>query len=450
MDSQPDNRILGGAIVPTFFYFVIPSIAALLALTTANLVDGLFLGNFVGSQALAAINFLIPYLALLFGLALMLAIGGSVRAGKYLGQGKALAASAIFSKTLVATGSFACVMMLFNLLLDEWLFSLLGAPETLYGLMRSYFHVISWFLPAQLASVVLYYFIRADGKPVLATLALTCGAIGNIVLDALFIAYLGWGMTGAAWATGLSQLLQLSILCCYFLLPARMLQFNLWQKDWREVLHAAFNGVSEFINEISGGLVILLVNWLLVTRLGVDGVAAFTVINYLLFASLMIFYGIADAMQLLVAQNFGARNALRMRQFMQTSVITVVALGGVLIAALFLWREQLIRGFLNADDRAVIDMAANFMLLVWPIFMVNGLNVLLSSYLTAIHKPAASASIALLRSLILPIVFLYALFWWFPHQPILTALPLAEWITFVVAIILYWRFRPIKLFDEII
>jgi putative MATE family efflux protein len=450
VDSQPDNRILCGAIVPTFFYFVIPSIAALLALTTANLVDGLFLGNFVGSQALAAINFLIPYLALLFGLALMLAIGGSVRAGKYLGQGKVLAASAIFSKTLMATGSFACVMMLLNLLLDEWLFSLLGAPETLYGLMRSYFHVISWFLPAQLVSVVLYYFIRADGKPVLATLALTCGAIGNIVLDALFIAYFGWGMTGAAWATGLSQLLQLSILCCYFLLPARMLQFNLWQKDWREVLHAAFNGVSEFINEISGGLVILLVNWLLVTRLGVDGVAAFTVINYLLFASLMIFYGIADAMQLLVAQNFGARNTLRMRQFMQTSVMTVVTLGGVLIAALFLWREQLIRGFLNADDRAVIDMAANFVLLVWPIFMVNGLNVLLSSYLTAIHKPAASASIALLRSLILPIVFLCALFWWFPHQPILTALPLAEWITFVVAIILYWRFRPVKLFDEII
>jgi Na+-driven multidrug efflux pump len=234
------------------------------------------------------------------------------------------------------------------------------------------------------------------------------------------------------------------------LLPARMLQFNLWQKDWREVLHAAFNGVSEFINEISGGLVILLVNWLLVTRLGVDGVAAFTVINYLLFACLMIFYGIADAMQLLVAQNFGARNTLRIRQFMQTSVMTVVTLGSVLIVALFLWREQLIRGFLNADDRAVIDMAANFVLLVWPIFMVNGLNVLLSSYLTAIHKPAASASIALLRSLILPIVFLCALFWWFPHQPILTALPLAEWITFVVAIILYWRFRPVKLFDEII
>ncbi|MGM8226531.1 MATE family efflux transporter [Cellvibrio sp. ARAG 10.3] len=446
MTQASSDRILSGAIVPTFFYFVIPSIAALLALTTANLVDGLFIGNFVGADALAAINFLIPYLALVFGLALMLAIGGSVRAGKALGEKNPQAASAIFSKCVMTVGVFALVMASVNLLFSRWIFTALGAPESLHPLMRDYFHIIACFLPAQLLSVVLYYFIRADGKPVMATVALTSGALGNMLLDALFIGYFQWGIAGAAWATGMSQLVQLGILFRYFWLPARRLQFRFRQTQWVDVAHAAFNGISEFVNEISGGLVILVVNWLLVTRIGVEGVSAFTVINYCLFASLMIFYGIADAMQLLVAQNFGARQVQRMRQFMLTSTVAILVFGVLLISVLLGWRAHWVGWFVSAQDTAVITLAADFILVVWPIFLVNGLNVLLSSYLTAIHQPAASAAIALLRSLILPVSVLMVLFWWLPAYPLLMALPLAEWLTFVVALALFLRFKPAVLF----
>lgn len=446
MTQASSDRILCGAIVPTFFYFVIPSIAALLALTTANLVDGLFIGNFVGADALAAINFLIPYLALVFGLALMLAIGGSVRAGKALGEKNPQAASAIFSKCVMTVGVFALVMASVNLLFSRWIFTALGAPESLHPLMRDYFHIIACFLPAQLLSVVLYYFIRADGKPVMATVALTSGALGNMLLDALFIGYFQWGIAGAAWATGMSQLVQLGILFRYFWLPARRLQFRFRQTQWVDVAHAAFNGISEFVNEISGGLVILVVNWLLVTRIGVEGVSAFTVINYCLFASLMIFYGIADAMQLLVAQNFGARQVQRMRQFMLTSTVAILVFGVLLISVLLGWRAHWVGWFVSAQDTAVITLAADFILVVWPIFLVNGLNVLLSSYLTAVYQPVASAAIALLRSLILPVSVLMVLFWWLPGYPLLMALPLAEWLTFVVALALFLRFKPAVLF----
>ncbi len=377
MTHASSDRILSGAVTPTFFYFVIPSIAALLALTTANLVDGLFIGNFVGAEALAAINFLIPYLALVFGMALMLAIGGSVRAGKFLGEKNSQAASATFSKCIITVVIFALVMANINLLFSRWIFSALGAPESLHPLMREYFHITACFLPAQLLSVVLYYFIRADGKPVMATVALTSGALGNILLDALFIGYFQWGIAGAAWATGMSQLLQLSSLCCYCWQPLRRLHCQLRLTQWTEVTQAAFNGISEFVNEMSGGLVILLVNWLLVTRIGVDGVSAFTVINYSLFASLMIFYGIADAMQLLVAQNFGARQVQRIRHFMFTSVAAILTLGGVLIALLLGGRVHWIGWFVSAHETAVITLAADFILVIWPIFLVNCLNVLL-------------------------------------------------------------------------
>ena len=88
--KDSDNPILTGPFWPVFFRYALPSVAGLLALTTANIVDGVFIGNFAGADALAALNLLIPWFTLLFGMALALAIGGTVRAGRYLGEGIAV------------------------------------------------------------------------------------------------------------------------------------------------------------------------------------------------------------------------------------------------------------------------------------------------------------------------------------------------------------------------
>src|SRR5690554_6790582 len=105
--KESDNPILTGPFWPVFFRYALPSVAGLLALTTANIVDGIFIGNFAGADALAALNLLIPWFTFLFGMALALAIGGTVRAGRYLGEGRTEAASAIFSKCLMATLALA-------------------------------------------------------------------------------------------------------------------------------------------------------------------------------------------------------------------------------------------------------------------------------------------------------------------------------------------------------
>ena len=99
--DDEDRAALDDAIGPTFFRYLIPSLAGLIAMTSASLVDGIFIGNYVGVTALAAVNLIIPITALVFGVAMMLSVGGSVRAGKYLGENNVAAASAIFSKTLL-------------------------------------------------------------------------------------------------------------------------------------------------------------------------------------------------------------------------------------------------------------------------------------------------------------------------------------------------------------
>ncbi|GLQ32860.1 MATE family efflux transporter [Litoribrevibacter albus] len=446
-DGNPSHTspVFTGPILRTFFYYVIPSIVGLIAITTASLVDGVVVGNYLGPEALAAITLLIPYFTLLFGIALMLAIGGSVRVGKYIGEQNIAAASAMFSKSLIATFVISSVAALITSLADDTLYRILGAPESLIPTLSAYFQVITWVMVLQLVTMVLYYFVRADDHPILATSALITGAVLNILFDILFIGYLDMGIAGAAYATGIAQVIQLLILGRYFISPKKTLSFSLRQQQWRELIHSAYNGVSEFINELSGGLIIFLLNWLLISRMGVDGVAAFTIVNYLIFLSLMMAYGIADALHLLVSQNFGAQNHRRIQHFLMTSLCSVALLGIGLVCLLTLAQTSVVHAFLDADQTHIAELSQTLIGFIWPLFLVNGANIMLSCYLTAIHQPTPSAAVALSRSLLLPGGLLLVLFWLLPGWSFLTALPIAEWLTFLLACVLCFRWRPSQL-----
>ena len=161
--DDEDRAALDGAIGPTFFRYLIPSLAGLIAMTSASLVDGIFIGNYVGVTALAAVNLIIPITALVFGIAMMLSVGGSVRAGKYLGENNVTAASAIFSKTLLSVAIYGVIVIVLSLTWEEALFAGLGATEALFPVMHDYYIVIMPFLFAQLIVVVLYFFVRLDG-----------------------------------------------------------------------------------------------------------------------------------------------------------------------------------------------------------------------------------------------------------------------------------------------
>ena len=206
-EASKENLALEGKIVPTFFKYLIPSMLSLIAMTSASLVDGIFIGNYVGVTALGAVNLTIPVTALLFGFAMMLSVGGSVRAGKYLGEKNYAAASAIFSKTLIFVTGYGVLAISLGLFFELQLFAGLGAKEELFPVMSEYYRVILPFLLAQFIVIVMYFFIRLDGFPNLVAVALTVGALVNILLDYLFIGVLGFGLRGAAFATGISQAL---------------------------------------------------------------------------------------------------------------------------------------------------------------------------------------------------------------------------------------------------
>jgi putative MATE family efflux protein len=448
-DAPKNNDALEGPIVPTFIKYMMPSLLGLIAMTSASLVDGMFIGNYEGVTALAAVNLIIPITTLLFGVSMMISIGGSVRGGKYLGEKNTAAASAIFSKTLMFMVVYGLIVIALGLMFEAEIFATLGANKTLFPVMSEYYRIIFPFLLFQFIVIQIYFFIRLDGFPNLAATGLAIGAVVNISLDYLFIAIYGWGLAGAALATGLSEVISLAVMLAYFFQPQRKIFFSLRQKNWREVFQAAYNGISEFINEVSGALIGFIFNWMLIQRAGVTGVAAITLVNYLLFIGFMAYFAISDSIQVIISQNYGARNPQRIRAFLRTAGIMIVGVSAGIISLLIAGSESLIGLFIDIErDSETLVLALEFVAYVWPVFIFAGFTMLISGYLTAVHLPFQSALVASCRSLIMPAGLLVLFYMLLADYRFVAAISVAEAISFVIAVTLYLYHTPNSIIRE--
>jgi len=426
-----------------------PSLLGLIAMTSGSLVDGMFIGNYEGVTALAAVNLIIPITTLLFGVSMMISIGGAVRGGKYLGEKNITAASAIFSKTLMFMLVYGLIVIALGLVFETQIFASLGADKTLFPVMSEYYQIIFPFLFFQFIVIQIYFFIRLDGFPNLAAMALAVGAVANISLDYLFIAIYDWGLAGAALATGLSQVMSLMVMLFYFVQPQRNITFGVRQKNWQEVFQAAYNGISEFINEVSGALIGFIFNWMLIQRAGVTGVAAITLVNYLLFVGFMAYFAISDSIQVIISQNFGARNPQRIRAFLRAAGFMIVAVSAAIISLLLAGSESLIGLFIDVErDNETLALALKFVTYVWPVFIFAGFTMLISGYLTAVHLPFQSALVASCRSLIMPAGLLILFYMLLSDYHFVAAISVAEAISFVIAVTLYLYHTPTKVIRE--
>ncbi len=445
---MPGNQrysITEGPPLAVFLYYTVPWLIALIAISSAGVIDGIFIGKLVGVEALAATNIVGPVFSLLFGITLMLSVGGSVRAGKYLGEGATDKARAIFTKTALTVMVFALGMTAAGLLGAHRIARLLGANAAIEPLCAEYIITVIPFAFAFLTSVALSYFVRVSGAPMLASAALILSAATHVALDWLFIAHLGMGIRGAALGTGLSYLAGFTTVLVYFLRPSCPLRPTIRVGSFGEVFVGAFNGLSEFANEISAAVLIFLFNRIMMARMGVPGVAAFTVMNYMLWIGFMFFYGISDGLGPLFSTNLGARRPERVSAFFGIAMICMLAMGVLLAAALALWPSELTGLILRKGDVSAGVIAVRFSRWFWPTFLFAGVNILLSAYFTAMHKPIHSVVAAMSRSFFLPALFLVTLPFLIGDRGVFIALPLGEALASISALAMYLRNRPVAI-----
>lgn len=427
-----------------FIRYALPSVFGLVSISSVSIINAMFLGNYAGTEALAAVNLTTPATSLLYALAFMMAIGGSVNTARFLGAGDNQAASDTFSKTLIIAIAIALSIGIPALIFLDQVVSLLGATPALHGQVHDFLSIAFLAAPLFVMAYVMYYFVIVDGFPVLASVSLLISSIASVVLNWVFVVEMEQGVRGAAIATACAQSSILLILGPHILSRRGKLKICLPHGDWSAMLRSVANGFSEFTNEISVGVVTFMFNLILIERFGSEGVAAFTIVQYMLFLSIMFSYGFADALQPLASKNLGANQMPRIGQFLRICLVCTIAVGALLSALLLTIPQHLIGAFLQDGAEQTREIAQQFAQYFWPVPLFISVNVTLTAFFTSLDKPVPSACIAVSRSLVLPSLFLLALPGMLGDTGVFLTSPLAEVCTLLLAIGLVLYLRPLR------
>lgn len=281
-----------------FFRYAVPQMVGLLLNSIYTIVNGVFIGNRLGRDAMAAAAVSVPLIEILISLALAVASGAAVMIATRLGQRKITEARKIFNTAIWMIGSTGLLIALAGNLLLRPLAQLLGATPDILSEAAVYLWYIVTFAPFQLFSFLLGSMVRNDGRPKLAMTAMILGAISNIVLDYVFMYPMNMGIAGAAMATALGPIFSVLILLPHFLLKKGSLCFircSLQPKDMKQIL---FYGFPSFIMEFTIGMVSFIYNFAIrYFGFGEIGLAAYLVIGYLMLILLTIFLGMAEGLQ---------------------------------------------------------------------------------------------------------------------------------------------------------
>jgi len=427
-----------------FLKYIIPSILGLLAISSASIIDGYFVGNYVGSIGLASINISYPIFSILFGIGQMFAVGSSVMVSKLLGEGKKDEALNIFSKSIISIIVFSiasCFLVYINI---ENIFYILNIEGELKDSAFIYLSVMVMFLPFIMVGIVVDDFVRADENPNLSFLALISSAIVNVILDYIFIVEFDYGLQGAAWATGLSYTVIIFTLLPHFFRKKANLKLIKPHGSFKVIFTAIKNGMSEFINESSTGITVMIFNFMMLKHLGSNGVAAYTIVTYFIIISIMISFAISIGVQPIIAKHYGAKEFIRIKTFLKISFATIIGFSSILVIFVLISPQALADIFLDNNSLETKSITIEFLKYTWVAFLFIGLNILITSYLTSIHQPFASATISVTRSLIFPIFFVNILSYSFGIVGVYLALSFSEVFTFFIAVYFFRKFSLFK------
>ncbi len=425
-----ENSLLTAPIPKLYLRYVLPAMAAMVLDGIQGIVDGIFIGNFVGPEAMASVNIANPYFQIIIGSSMVICTGTMSAAGRALGAGKLWEAKDVYRSALAVLGCISLLLLLAGRLFYTPIARFLGADELLIENAGRYIRTLALFVPVISFKIIFGFTGRLAEKPQLYLAGTVSTLLTNVLLDFLAVKILRLGVTGAAAATGLAYLAGLCVTCRPFLRRDTVL--NIFDGAFRpgRILRAAFNGSSEGVTYAANALTVFLLNRSFMGFAGAGGVAAFTVISYAGNFVTLLMFGMSDGISPILSNNYGAGNAGRIRKTLAAALAANFALGLFLFALFSLFGEHLIRVFVNSpEDAPVIAMAAHGAKIYGLCFLANGFNILQSGYHTALGDAVSSIAIAASRGIVFIIagLALFSSLWgingvWF-------TLPFAEFMT---------------------
>lgn len=422
--------------------FALPSITASLVGSVYNIVDQIFIGQGVGYLGNAATNVSYPFSTICLAISLLIGIGSASRFSLYLGNKEAGAAARAAGNgiSLMVVAGLAYLVIGESLL--PQLLKLFGATAEVFPYARQYAGVTLIGMPFLIVTNGMSNLIRADGSPRYSMTCMIAGAIANTILDPIFIFVFHWGIFGAALATILGQVLSFALAVRYLWhFKTIQLEKSCFRLNVAESLKTCSMGISSSANQVAITFVqIILYNSLTYygaqTAYGSEiPLAACGIVMKTNAIILAIVVGISQGVQPIIGFNYGARQYARVREAYLLAIKWNLAVSAVGFFLLQCFPCQIISLF-GSGERLYLEFAVLFMRVYLFMVLVNGVQLLSSSFFTAIGKAMKGALLALTRQVFFLIPLILVLPLRFGIMGVLYAGPVADFGAFLLSAVL--------------
>lgn len=417
------------------FKAVLPSIFMMIFTSIYSIVDGLFVSNFVGKTAFAALNFVMPVIFALGAIGFMFGAGGSALVAKTLGEGDKEKANKIFSMVVYFNIIVGIVLSIAGVFFIEPVAKLLGATKemlpdcALYGKI-----LIGANFVFMLQNIFQSFFIVAE-KPMLGFLITVLAGVTNMVLDATFIVGFKMGLMGAAIATAMSYVVGGIVPIIYFTIKNKsLLRLVKTKFNFKAIGKSVLNGSSELLTNISASVVSVLFNMQLLRFAGENGVAAYGVIMYASFIFSAIFLGYSIGIAPIVGYHYGAENHSELKNLLKKSLIIICITGLVMVGLTEGLANPLSKIFVGYDHE-LLNMTTIGMRLFSISFLVCGINIFSSSFFTSLNNGIISAIISFARTLLFQVICVLVLPIWLGLTGIWISVVISETLAVIVSIV---------------
>lgn len=433
------NDFSTGKLFPMILKYSIPAAISLLITAIYNIVDRIFVGNFNGTSALAGLSICFPLSYMMMAFGLTCSAGGSSLFSLFAGKGEQKNMNRSFGNALLLVVVFEVFLSVFLLIFSNPILKIFGVTETAYEYALAYYRIVTLGCLFQGLTQVFCDYVRVSGRPVLGMCVTSIGAITNIILDAVFVAVLGWGVTGAAWATVIGQIL--SALFGAFLVLKGYTKVEIKKEtfsfDWGLSKKIISCGFAFWIAQMAMGLISLVYNSQLGKYGGDTAISVYAVVASIMTFVIMPASGISQGIQPIVGNNFGAGNYKRVMAVLYQASALSVGITCIIWLIVMLFPEAILLTF-GASEKmleiGVTGLRTNFC--ITPIL---GFVMLVTTFFQSIAKPIPSIIITFLRQILflIPFIYLFPMFW--DINGIFAAQPVSDALALILSVVLVIR-----------
>jgi len=436
--SSLHEKLATQPVIKSFFQYFLPTLFGMMLMSVNIVIDGIFVGNGIGSVALASVNVAVPVFSIIISIALLIGVGGGTLYSIAMGEGKYNQARFIFTLATVFVTVSTCVVSGLSYFNMESIAYFFGANDETLSYVLDYMGILLLFSLIITWETALSIFVRNDGGPRLAMMALIVSALLNVGLNYWMIFILKMEVKGAALATVIATAIGLIVLMMQFFRKGSGLRFVRisWDKSLLKKISAI--GFPSFLSEVGVGVFVIGYNLAMSYYVGTNGLAAFSVINYLHTFMFLAFIGIGSSVQPLISYYYGAKKHDMIKETIKVAELTAIILGFVFFIAGWLGADFFVRIFGVSSDE-ITRLATSGIKLFFIGYLFMGINFVYMTYFQAIGQARPSIIITLCRGFVILIAMLLVLPYYFDVYGIWLALPVTEAF---VAIGLFVLVRP--------